>query len=573
MDIDAGNPALAVSRVASARSSTRSDIEAASVAGSASHTAADEKKQRATSNDGQEDAVPSSDSDIGRDEERGAAPAPAQDDHGRSHYSKVRLLSLVLTVTGAAFLNTLGVQAAVIVLPTIGRDLSIPDSRQQWIVSAYSLTFGCFLLLWGRLADVYGKRLIFIWGSAWLTVITVVLPFVKSEIGFDVLRGLQGLGAAANVPTAIGILGVTFPPGRAKNYAFSCYGAGAPLGSIFGNLMGGVIGEYASWKWVFWVLGILAALVTLAGIFIIPPPPIQNPNLTAKSAVDWIGGTLVTVGLMVLMFALTEGNVVGWSTPWVPTLIVASVAILLLFVLWQRYLETKTTQRPLMKVSIFHNLRFSAAMVIMLLFFAAFNNYLIFATYFFQDYLGLSVIQTTLRFIPTGVCGIIIAFATGFFLSRVPGNYILMFGTLSVSVSVLLFATPIPPHTTYWAYGLPAMVLAVFGADTVYPCLTLFTAKSLPQEDQALGGALINAVGQIGRAIGLAIATAVETAVIAAEKGVSVDAVGGEDMESGDSALLSGLRAAEWFTFGLAIAAFALAGVAFRGAGYIGKKH
>lgn len=105
MDIDAGNPALAVNRVASARSSTRSDIEAASVAGSASYTAADEKKRRATSNDGQEDAVPSSDSDIGRDEERGAAPAPAQDDHGRPHYSKVRLLSLVLTVTGAAFLN------------------------------------------------------------------------------------------------------------------------------------------------------------------------------------------------------------------------------------------------------------------------------------------------------------------------------------------------------------------------------------------------------------------------------------------------------------------------------------
>lgn len=467
----------------------------------------------------------------------------------------------------------MGVQAAVIVLPTIGRELSIPDSRQQWIVSAYSLTFGCFLLLWGRLADVYGKRLIFIWGSAWLTVITIVLPFVKNEIGFDALRGLQGLGAAANVPTAIGILGVTFPPGRAKNYAFSCYGAGAPLGAVFGNIMGGVIGEYLTWKWVFWILGILAALVTLAGIFIIPPPPIQNPNLGVKAAVDWIGGTLVTVGLMVLMFALTEGNVVGWATPWVPTLIVASVVILLLFVLWQHHLETRTTRRPLMKVSIFRNTRFSAAMLIMLCFFSSFSNFLIFATYFFQDYQGLSVIQTTLRFIPTGVCGFMIAFATGFFLSRVRGNHILMFGTLAFSVSALLFATPIPPTTTYWAYAFPAMILSVLGADTVYPCLTLFTAKSLPQEDQALGGALINAVGQIGRAIGLAIATAVETAVIASEKGVPVDAVGGEDLGKGDPALLSGLRAAEWFTFGMAIAAFVLAAVAFRGAGYIGRKH
>ncbi|KAL1635963.1 hypothetical protein SLS58_010014 [Diplodia intermedia] len=557
------DPALAVTR-----SDSRSDIGVASCS-TGSDAAEDEKKQQTTRSAREDDVSPRSDSDVGEEQ---AAPVPVQ--HDWLQHSKLRLLSLVLTVTGAAFLNTVGVQAAVIVLPTIGRDLSIPDSRQQWIVSAYSLTFGCFLLLWGRLADVYGKRLIFIWGSAWLTVITVALPFVKNEIGFDVLRGLQGLGAAANVPTAIGILGVTFPPGRAKNYAFSCYGAGAPLGSVFGNLMGGVIGEYASWKWVFWILGIIAALVTLAGIFVIPPPPITNSNnMTVQSTVDWIGGVLVTVGLMVLMFALTEGNVVGWTTPWVPTLIVASVAILFLFVLWQRYLGKHTSRRPLMKVSIFANARFSAAMIIMLLFFAAFNNYLIFATYFFQDYLGLSVIQTTLRFIPTGVCGIIIAFATGFFLSRVPGNYILMFGTLCVSGSALLFATPIPVHTTYWAYGFPAMVLAVLGADTLFPCLTLFTAKSLPHEDQAMGGALINAVGQIGRAIGLAIATAIETAVIAAEKGVDVNAVGGSDVEMADHAFLSGLRAAEWLTFAMAITAFFLAAVAFRGAGYIGKKN
>ncbi|KAL0261942.1 hypothetical protein SLS55_003377 [Diplodia seriata] len=557
------DPALAVTR-----SDSRSDIEAASCS-TGNDAAEDEKKQQTTRSAREDDVSPRGDSDVGEEQ---AAPVPAQ--HDWPQHSKLRLLSLVLTVTGAAFLNTVSVQAAVIVLPTIGRDLSIPDSRQQWIVSAYSLTFGCFLLLWGRLADVYGKRLIFIWGSAWLTVITVALPFVKNEIGFDALRGLQGLGAAANVPTAIGILGVTFPPGRSKNYAFSCYGAGAPLGSVFGNLMGGVIGEYASWKWVFWILGIIAALLTLAGIFVIPPPPITNPNnMTVKSTVDWIGGVLVTVGLMVLMFALTEGNVVGWTTPWVPTLIVASIAILFLFVLWQRYLGTHTSRRPLMKVSIFANTRFSAAMVIMLLFFAAFNNYLIFATYFFQDYLGLSVIQTTLRFIPTGVCGIIIAFATGFFLSRVPGNYILMFGTLCVSGSALLFATPIPVHTTYWAYGFPAMVLAVLGADTLFPCLTLFTAKSLPHEDQALGGALINSVGQIGRAIGLAIATAIETAVIAAEKGIDVNAVGGSDVEMTDHAFLSGLRAAEWFTFAMAITAFFLAAVAFRGAGYIGKKY
>ena len=185
------------------------------------------------------------------DIEKDGPGEPIQPTESRSSQlptSKARIIALVVTLTGAAFLNTLSVQACIIVLPTIGRDLNIPSPRQQWIVSSYSLAFGCFLLLWGRLADVYGKRLIFILGSAWVCVVTLVCPFVPNEISFDVIRGLQGLGAAANVPTAIGILGVTFPPGKAKNYAFAAYSSGAPMGSVFGNILGGVVGQYASWK-------------------------------------------------------------------------------------------------------------------------------------------------------------------------------------------------------------------------------------------------------------------------------------------------------------------------------------
>lgn len=274
-------------------------------------------------------------------------------------------------------------QAAVIVLPTIGKDLNIPASRQQWVVSSYALTFGCFLLLWGRLGDLYGKRLVFLYGSAWFTITSVIIPFLPNEISFDVMRGLQGLGGAANVPTAIGILGVTFPPGKAKIYAFSFYGAGAPLGSVFGNIIGGVVGEYLSWKWVFWVLAILAACVTVAGYFFIPLPPLHAGASQLKSSVDWIGGTLVTVGLLALMFALTEANVVGWSTSYIPVLIETSIVLIAVFVLWQWYLENKTARQPLMRVSIFRSTKFSGAMMIMLLFVMSFNNYNVLATYLY----------------------------------------------------------------------------------------------------------------------------------------------------------------------------------------------
>ncbi|KAI1375595.1 drug resistance protein [Hypoxylon crocopeplum] len=488
-------------------------------------------------------------------------------------FSKARCIALVATVTGASFLNTLSIQSVVIILPTIGEDLGIPESRLQWIVSSYALTFGCFLLLWGRIADIYGKRPIFILGSAFVAVTMIINPFIPDEIAFNLFRGLQGLGAAANVPTAIGILGVTFPPGKAKNYAFSAYAAGAPLGSVFGNLIAGFIASFANWRWVFGATGGLAVAVTLAGILFIPPPPPHvvtgKGGFYALKSVDWTGGALVTVAILALLFALTEGNVVGWGTIWIYLLIVISVLLLAIFIGWQWYQEKHMTSKPLMKVSMFKSARFSAAMVIMALFFAAFNDLIVSATFIFQDYQDLGALQTTLRFIPTGASGVITAFIVSHLISRIPTWMLLLFGNMCVSVSCLLFSIPIPPDTSYFAYGLPAFVLSVIGADITWPSLTLFISKSLPQEDQAMGGALINAMGQIGRAIGLAITTAIQTAVMARDRGVPVEESG--KIMPWEPASLAGLRAGIWFNFALAICCAIVVAVYFRGTGIVGK--
>ncbi|KAL6800184.1 major facilitator superfamily domain-containing protein [Trichoderma sp. SZMC 28012] len=518
-------------------------------------------------------------------------------DHHVLTLSRARCIALVATVTGAAFLNTLSLQSVVIILPTIGRHLSIPESRQQWIVSSYSLTFGCFLLFWGRVADLYGKRLIFVLGSIWVTAVMAANPFVPNEIGFNLFRGLHGLGAAANVPTAIGILGVTFPPGKAKNYAFVAYGAGAPLGSVFGNILSGFIAEYSDWKWVFGALAIMGAVVSICGILFIPatPPPASSTNRKGPASIDWIGATLVTVGLLALMFALTEGNVVGWNTPWVPVLIVVSVLIIAAFAVWQWYLERRLMSAvqaeldasiveqgdavsspsalsltpPLIKISIFRNLQFSAVMVIMGVFFASFNNYLIYATYYFQEFQGLSPLQTMLRFIPTGVGGAAVAIIVSQILDRVPTVFILIPGNLSVSIACLLYAVPIPPTTSYFAWGLPAMVLSVVGADTTWPCLTLFTSRALPREHQAMGGALINAVGQFGRSIGLALSTATQTAVMANARGVPVKDVG--SIKAWEPESLKGLRAASWMNFALGVASLVVVLIAFPTLEIVGK--
>ena len=317
-------------------------------------------------------------------------------------------------------------------------------------------------------------------------------------------------------------------------------------------------------------------MVTAAGVFCIPPPPpsvVGQEKVTLASllkTVDWIGGFLVTAGLLALMFALTQGNVVGWnSAPWIYMLIVIALLLVGIFGAWQWYQERHMARAPLMKVSMFKNLRFTAALLIMGIFFGYFNDFLVFATFFWQDYQGLSSLQTTFRFIPTGATGVIVAFVVSHLVSRLPTWALLLFGNLAATISCLLFSVPIPPDTSYFAYGLLAMILSVIGADISWPCLTLFTSKSLPQEDQAMGGALINAMGQFGRAIGLAITTAIQTSVMASERGLPVQESGG--IVAWEPASLAGLRAGNWFNFALGVSCMVLVFVSFRGTGIVGK--
>lgn len=368
--------------------------------------------------------------------------------------------------------------------------------------------------------------------------------------------------------------------------------AGAPLGSVLGNITSGFIAEYANWKWVFGAGAIMAGIISAAGYFIIPPPPPavvaatgsdgadagRNAEGGAKdgressqtaASVDWIGAVLVTVGLLLLLFALTEGNVVGWSTPWIPALIVVSILILVAFCFWQHYLETRGRHTPLVKISMFRSTRFSAVMLVMALCFASFNDFIIFATYYFQDYQDLSPLHTMLRFIPTGVGGAIIAAIVAQLIHRVPTVFILGCGNVAVSLANLLFAVPIPPNTNYFAWAFLAMIFAVIGADTAWPALTLFTSRALPPGDQAMGGALINAAGQLGRAIGLAVSTAAQTAVTARARGVPVEHAGG--MLPWDAPSLWGIRAAAWVNFGLGLASLCLVPVAFRSLEIIGR--
>lgn len=500
-------------------------------------------------------------------------------------------------------------------MPSIGKDLKMPESRYQWIITSYALTFGCFLLLWGKVGDIYGKRLVFLLGGLWVAVTSLATAFSPTEIAFDILRALSGLGAAANVPAAIGILGVSIPPGKVKNYSFAIYSAGAPLGAVCGTfvvrrdppLSNHLANVENKGRHIDAIRVVEMDLLPcrnrqrhrnrhrllhhpgpgfrwdcghrygpekgIAGLVWRVPDHHQphSPHLHALAGkleqrrVACALHPQSHPGLCHPVHALCRlGMVAGEQDATGATDAVEHLEQqrlhhehgghrLLLGQLQQlhglRHVFVRTPPCPPPPRAADHD-----------------NSY--------QEFLGLSPIATTLRFLPTGVGGAIITGISGYLLSRVSGQHILLVGVTCTALSSVLMAAPIPPETTYWAWGFPAMVLAVMGADTVYPCLALYTTSSMPMKDQALAGGLFNTVGQVGRAIGLAMVTAVEVSVREGKGNLLGDVLPHVDKHTKkgwDSwVLLSALRTSQWVNVGFALVALAAVFLGLRKIGKVG---
>ncbi|KAG9046860.1 hypothetical protein FS837_003526 [Tulasnella sp. UAMH 9824] len=214
------------------------------------------------------------------------------------------------------------------------QDLDIPEARLQWPVTAYSITGGCLLLLCGRLADIYGRKTAFLRGA------------------------LYGIGGAAIIPSAIGIIAQEFPPGKARSITFATFSCGAPVGGSIGLLVGAAVTELSSIRWraMFFILCGMAALSAIS-VFLVVPKDLRDENRDKR--VDWVGAGLVTASLVLLLFALAEGEVAssGWKTVYIIALLVVSIIGISGFIAWEHYLETKTTFPPLMKLSLWKRAR------------------------------------------------------------------------------------------------------------------------------------------------------------------------------------------------------------------------
>ncbi|KAF8215201.1 major facilitator superfamily domain-containing protein [Mycena galopus ATCC 62051] len=450
--------------------------------------------------------------------------------------------------------------AVSVFLPAIGDDLGIPEARLQWLASAFSLSSGCFLLLLGRLADLYGRRLLYVIGTLFLGALSLGCGFAQNASTIFILRGFQGLGPAAFIPACLGILAHAFPPSKARSIAFATFSAGAPIGGALGTQIGGLLSQYtrASWRSPFFLIAGLACFCAVGGFLVIDP---DVPSTEMDKRVDWIGAFLVTTGLVLLVFVLGQGSLAihGWKTGYIIALLIVSVLFLVLFVLWQHYLEkSEGNQRPpLMKLSLWSREKGKFAVMQAIAFFqwAGFLSWYFWAQIYYENYQKLSAVLTAVRMLPMTVTGALCLVFVVVFIERIDLVVLITFGTFCTGLAPLLFAL-INPASPYWAFGFPATIVAVFGADFVFASGTLFVAKvSLPHE-QSLAGGLFQTLTQLGTAFGLAIST------------ISFDAVA---HGTGNDAPLEAYRAAHWTAFGMAMFCTLLAATFLRGVGPVGS--
>ncbi|KAF9478869.1 MFS general substrate transporter [Pholiota conissans] len=491
-------------------------------------------------------------------------PSPLPQLKGRSTLSAV---IIVITATSAMIINNANTTAMSIALPTMQKEWNLGPSQLQWPVSAYSLSSGCLYLVLGRLADLYGRKKIFCAGCLMMSVFSLACGFAPNILALDILRAFQGVGAAAAIPAAIGILAHSFPPSRARSLAFATFAAGAPIGAAIGTTAGGVLTQFTSktWRSSFYLITAVTVLCFVGGLVYFDK---DVPSGEVDKRVDWIGVLLVTAGLVLIVFVLGDGEFApkAWRTPYIIICIVLGIVFLAMFIYWQYHLEkvqatpgapySLLTPPPLMKLSLWTrgNGRFSAMMVIAFMTWSAFISWTFWVQLYYQDFEDYTPILVVIRLLPMFVSGIVCNLFVGFMAARVPVVFLLSSGAFCTAIGCLLFAV-IDPSTTYWAFGFPASVVAVVGADFVFAAGTLFISRIALPHEQSVAGGLFSTMTQLGTAFGVTVTTIVSNSVSARK-----NEVGGIVM----------YRTAQWTAFAFGIVATLVGIVFFRGVGVVG---
>jgi EmrB/QacA subfamily drug resistance transporter len=428
----------------------------------------------------------------------------AEDNVGLKPEAGRRWSALALIVT-AQFMVILDVAIVNVALPSIKSDLGFSEANLQWVISAYAIMFGGVLLLGGRLADLLGRRRLFVVGLAVFTLSSLLCGIAWSEASLIFFRAVQGLGGALLAPAALSLLMTTFAEGRDRNLALGIYAAASGSGAAAGVLLGGLLTSYLSWSWVFFI----NVPVGLAAIALAPILLKESRADLAHRHLDLPGAITITTGLMLLVYATTRATTHGWTAATTVGLFAAAVAFILAFVV----IELRA-RSPLLPLRIFRLRSLTTANAAMAIVGAATFAEFFILTLYLQDVLSYSAMQTGAAFVAFAATVVVTSNAARFVVARLGVRGSLTVGLLLSTASVAML-TRLPLNGAYFADLFPWFVLGGAGLGLSFVPITIAGLSGVDRSDAGVASGLINTSRQIGGAIGLAAASAIAAAATA----------------------------------------------------------
>jgi EmrB/QacA subfamily drug resistance transporter len=413
----------------------------------------------------------------------------------RANAARVSPWLVLVLVCLAQFMVVLDATIVNVALPTIQKDLDMTDTNLQWIVNAYTLLFGGFLLLGGRAGDLAGRKRIFLAGLVLFTSASLLCALAQGATWLIMTRGLQGLGAALVSPAALSIVTATFTEGSERTKALGVWAAIAVGGGAVGLLLGGILVDLLSWPWIFFVnvpVGIVAFLLSLRFV-----PESRDEH--AHKSFDVAGAVAVTAGLIALVYGIVRSAESGWGSGEVLGILALAAVLLIGFVV----IEHRSAE-PLVRLSIFSVRTVRGANVGMLVVAMGLFAMFFFNTLFLQRVLGYSPLESGLAFLPFTAGIIVGSVASQSLIPRLGAREVPVIG-LVVAVAGMLFFLRLSPDSTYAADILPGIMLASIGMGLTFVPVTLIATSGVPVDDAGLASGLFNTSQQVGGALGLAL--------------------------------------------------------------------
>ncbi|HUC35562.1 MAG TPA: MFS transporter [Acidimicrobiales bacterium] len=401
------------------------------------------------------------------------------------------------------FMVVLDLSIVTVALPSMQRDLGFSTSQLQWVVNAYALTFGGFLLLGGRAADLFGRRRIFVLGLALFACASLVCAVAQDQQMLVGARALQGLGAAVLSPATLTILTTTFRDPRERARALGIWSAMAAIGGASGALLGGVLTDLLSWRWIFYVnLPIALGAILAARVYLS-----ETRADTQRRHLDVLGSLTVTGSMVALVYAVAGTDVHPWSsTSTVVPLAIAATG-LVLFAL----VETRVAAAPLVPFGIFRSRALSAANLTIMFVAGAMFTMWLFLSLYLQDVLHYSALVTGLGFVPQTAAIAVGAQISARIVPRLGPRLPLLVGT-SITTVGLLWLSRVTPTGTYASEVLGGSVLATFGMGLSFTPLAFTATAGVRPQDAGLASGLLNTSRQVGSAVCLAILATIAAA-------------------------------------------------------------